>query len=93
MKHNYLVKFYYSEGDAVTLPVKADNAEAISEKIISAHLNKNIWLSFPTRDKYTRVLGSERITVNLEKIKYFKDEKPTRLYIEKYGEDDFIEWS
>jgi hypothetical protein len=92
MKNRYLVKFYYDEEHSVTLPVKAENTGEISDKIISAYLNKNIWISFPARDKYSGVSGAERITVNLDKVKYFKVENPTKLYLERYRDEDFLDW-
>jgi hypothetical protein len=93
VKNRYLVKFYYDEEHSITLPIKAESTGEISDKIISAYVNKNIWISFPARDKYSGVSGSERITVNLEKVKYFKVENPTKLYLERYSDEDFIEWN
>jgi hypothetical protein len=92
MKNKYLVKFYYDEEHAVTLPVKAVSTGDISDKIISAYLNKNIWISFPARDKYSGESGAERVSINLEKVKYFKVENPTKLLLDKYSDVDFIEW-
>ncbi|WML44466.1 hypothetical protein [Neobacillus sp. PS3-40] len=92
MKKRYLVKFYYDEVHSVTLPVKAESPEEISDKIMTAYENKNIWISFPTKDKYSGISGSERITVNLNKVNFFKVENPTKLYLERYSDEDFIDW-
>lgn len=91
MKNKYLIRFFNEDEQPITLPVKGENPEIITEKVIAAYQKR--WLSFPLTDKYTRVFGSERITVNLEKVKYFKIEKPTKRMLEKYDEQDFIEFS
>jgi hypothetical protein len=92
MKNRYLVKFFYDEGHSVILPVKAESTGEISDKIVTAYLNKKLWISFPVRDKYSGVSGSERVTINLEKVKYFRIENPTKLYLEKCTDADFIDW-
>lgn len=89
MQNKYLIRFFQEDEHPITLPVKAESTGSVSEKIIAAYQKK--WLSFPIRDKYTRGMDSERITVNLEKVKYFKVETPTRQMLERFDEMDFIE--
>ncbi|MGG5254038.1 hypothetical protein ACQYAD_11140 [Neobacillus sp. SM06] len=88
MVNKYIIRFFNVDEQPITLPVKAESAEIVSDKIIA--LYKQRWLSFPVTDKYTRTFGSERMTVNLEKVKYFKVEKPTKVMLETYSENDFI---
>ncbi|MDP4163559.1 MAG: hypothetical protein Q8906_02560 [Bacillota bacterium] len=91
MENKYVIRFFYEEKHFVAIPVLATNPETVSKSIISAHQNKEGWLSFPARDKYNRILGSERITINLDKVKYFKVERVSNLYNEKFEEKDFFE--
>ncbi|MDP4084624.1 MAG: hypothetical protein Q8934_08405 [Bacillota bacterium] len=92
MKNRFLLKFFYDQEHFIILPVKASNPESLSNKITDSLKDERKWFSFPAKDKQTRVMGSERITVNLEKVTYFKIEIPTKVHLEKYFEDDFIEW-
>lgn len=91
MSNRYVLRFFYDEEHSLAVPVKAANAEMVSQKVISSYLKKDSWISFPVRDKYNRVMGSELISVNLVKVKYFKVEIPTKLYQDKFDETDFIE--
>lgn len=84
----YLIRFFNEDEYPITLPVRAKSPEVISDKIIAASQQR--WLSFSIADRYSRVFGSEVITVNLEKVKYFKVEKATKVVLEKYEEQDFV---
>ncbi|XJZ25759.1 hypothetical protein ACF5W4_10080 [Bacillota bacterium Lsc_1132] len=88
MINKYLIRFFNGDEKPITLPVKAENPEVVSNNIIAAYQER--WLSFPVTDKFTRDLGAERISVNLEKVKYFRVEKPTKVMLENYDEKDFI---
>ncbi len=88
MVNKYVIHFFNEDEQPITLPVKAENPERVSDKIIALYNQR--WLSFPVTDKYSRIFGSERITVNLEKVKYFKIEKASKVMLEKYDENDFI---
>lgn len=91
MKNLYLLKFYYDREHSITLPVKASNPERLSNIITDAYINKKTWISFPVKDKQNRILGRERITVNLDEVKYFKIEAPTRVYLESFSEEEYID--
>lgn len=93
MINKYVIKFFYDEEHTIEIPVKATSPEVISNKITAAHMKKEIWLTFPARDKYSRVLGGERISVNLDKVKYFKVERPTNRYNERFEDEDFVDWN
>lgn len=92
MKNCYILKFYYDQEHFITQPVKSSSLESLSKKITDAYNNDRTWISFPTKNKQTRILGTEQITVNLKKVNYFKIEVPTKAQLERFLEDDFFEW-
>jgi hypothetical protein len=90
MENKFILRFFYNEDSSISIPIKGENAEEISKRIIEQ--NKT-WISFPLRDKYTKKLGSEFVTINIEKVKYFKVEKQINSLSSKFDEGDFVEMS
>ncbi|NHM31152.1 hypothetical protein [Neobacillus terrae] len=87
MENKFILQFFYNEDSSISIPVKGENAEEISKRIIEQ--NKP-WISFPLRDKFTKKLGSEYVTINIEKVKYFKVEKQINSVTSRFDESDFV---
>ncbi|MFD2443922.1 hypothetical protein ACFSO7_07975 [Bacillus sp. CGMCC 1.16607] len=88
MSNKFIVRFYFSEKEFIQLPMKAANYQIISDKIISAFKGDK-WISFPSKEGLRKI---DCTTIFLEKIMYFQIEKPTKVLLEKYSEEDYITW-